>query len=64
MIGKILVFVVLFIVGGGAFYRLSDNVLFSIKGSTSATGRDVWLLVQTFLVILYAGGLIWYLFIK
>ena len=64
MVGKVLMFVILLVVGGGAFYKISDNIFFSIKGSTSATGRDVWLLVQGFLFLLYAGGLLWYFFIR
>jgi len=61
---KIILFVVLLPFGAGIIYRLVDMIYAGAVEFRSATGKDVCLLVATFLVLVYCGILVWYFFIK
>ena len=61
---KIVLFILLLPSGAGIIYRSVDRMYASVVEYTTATGRDVCLLVETLLVIVYCGILIWYFFIR
>jgi hypothetical protein len=61
---KIILFILLLPFGAGIIYRSVDRIHASFVEARSATGRDVCLLVATFLVLVYCGLLVWYFFVR
>ena len=61
---KIVLFIILLPFGAGIIYRSVDRIHANAVSYRSATGKDVCLLVATFLVLAYCGILVWYFFVR
>lgn len=62
LIVKILLGVFFWWIGGALIYRYMDKIYYRLSQYPSATSKDVYLIIETVVFIIYTVFLVWFIF--